>query len=82
MSIGTRTAVARLMTMNRPGVVIAIIAAAWTAPTQACSLCHSRLAEDVRAAVLGPDFWPTLAALLLPFPVLVAAVLLVRRATP
>ena len=59
-----------------------MIASCWITPVQACTLCHSRLAADVRAAVFGPDFWTNLGALLMPLPVLAAAVLLVRRATP
>jgi hypothetical protein len=47
-----------------------------------CTLCYSRVAQDVRAALFAADFWPNLAALLLPFPILAAAVLIVRRATP
>ena len=56
--------------------------AAWAAPALSCSLCYSRVAQDVRAALFAADFWPNLAALLLPFPILAAAVLLVRRASP
>jgi hypothetical protein len=40
------------------------------------------VALDVRAAVFGPDFWLHAGALLLPFPILIGAVLLVRRASP
>lgn len=48
----------------------------------ACTLCHSRTAEEVRAAVFGPGFWANAGALLLPVPVLLAAVFLVRRVSP
>jgi hypothetical protein len=49
------------------------------APAWACTLCHSRTAEDVRAAVFGADFWSNCTALILPVPVLLAATLAVRR---
>lgn len=52
------------------------------APAWACTLCHSRTAEQVRAAVLGPDFWVNVGALLSPVPVLLAAVLAARRCAP
>jgi hypothetical protein len=48
----------------------------------ACTLCHSRISEDVRAAVFGPDLWSNVAALLAPMPVLTIAVLLVRKISP
>lgn len=51
-------------------------------PSWACTLCHSRIAEDVRAIVLGQDFWPNLAALAMPFPLLAAAILFIRRIAP
>jgi hypothetical protein len=59
-----------------------IMSAGFATPAGACTLCYSRVAQDVRAAVLGPDFWLNIGALLLPFPILIAAVLLVRRASP
>ena len=49
------------------------------APASACTLCHSRLAEEVRAAVFGPDFWANVAAIVAPIPLLLAAVVTVRR---
>ena len=60
----------------------ALIAGGWTGSAWACTLCHSRAAEQVRAAVFGPDFWSNLGALAAPAPVLVAAVMLVRRVSP
>lgn len=51
-------------------------------PAWACTLCHSRLAEEVRAAVFGPDFWANAGALVSPVPVLLAGIWLVRRSTP
>jgi hypothetical protein len=48
----------------------------------ACTLCHSRTAEQVRAAVFGPDFWSNVGMLVLPLPVLLVAVVAVRRSMP
>ena len=48
----------------------------------ACTLCHSRTAENVRAAVFGPDFWGNVGALCSPVPMLVLAVFLVRKISP
>lgn len=56
------------------GAVVAPTASAW-----GCMLCHSDTAERVRASVLGTDFWFYAGALSAPVPVLIAAVLLVRR---
>lgn len=58
------------------------LAIASATPAWACTLCHSRLAEDVRAAVLGPDFWSNLAMLAAPAPILAGAVLIVRQVSP
>jgi len=61
----------------------ALVAGASVAgPAWACTLCHSRTGEAVRAAVFGPDFWTNLGTLVLPVPVLVGAVLLVREVSP
>jgi hypothetical protein len=68
--------------MNRGTWAASIAAAGWAAPVWSCTLCYSRVAQDVRAALFAADFWPNLAALLLPFPILAAAVLIVRRAAP
>lgn len=51
-------------------------------PAQACTLCHSRIAEDVRAAVFGPGFWSDAAMLVSPVPLLIAAVVAMRRYLP
>jgi hypothetical protein len=48
-------------------------------PAWACTLCHSRTAEAVRAAVLGPDFISNCAALAAPAPVLIMAAYATRR---
>lgn len=48
----------------------------------ACTLCHSRIAEDVRAAVFGPDLWDNVGALLLLVPILMVAVVLVQKLSP
>lgn len=47
----------------RPGPMLAI----------ACTLCHSATAEQVRAALLGPDLLANAAATLAPVPVLATA---------
>lgn len=56
----------------------AILALAATA-AGACPVCRSPLGAEVRAGLLGGDLARNLAATLLPFPVLGAVVLLVRR---
>lgn len=64
------------------GCVAATAASIATSPVHACTLCHSRMAEDVRAAVLGADFWTNSAILLLPVPILLAAAHAVLRSFP
>lgn len=54
----------------------------WATPAAACTLCHSDLAGQVRAAVFAGDFWSHAGALAAPVPILLAAVLLVRRCSP
>lgn len=44
------------------------------APAFACTLCHSDLAEQVRAALFGPDLLLNAAAVLAPVPVLLLAI--------
>ncbi len=51
-------------------------------PAHACTLCHSRISEEVRAAVLGAGFWGDAATLISPVPILVAAVIAIRRYLP
>ena len=48
-------------------------------PAAACTLCHSTVAEQVRAALFGADFWSNLGAVAAPAPLLIGAVLLVAR---
>jgi len=48
-------------------------------PAWACTLCHSRTAEEVRSAVFGSDFVSNLAALAAPAPVLVIAAYAARK---
>jgi len=62
--------------------IIAVATALPSCPLWACTLCHSRIAEEVRAIVLAHDFWSNIAALLLPFPIFGAAILFVRRIAP
>jgi hypothetical protein len=52
------------------------------AGAEACTLCHSRIADEVRAALSGADLWSNVAALLCPAAVLMAAVFLLRRYMP
>ena len=35
----------------------------------ACPLCHTDLGQQVRDGIFGPDFWPNLFFVLLPFPI-------------
>jgi hypothetical protein len=65
------------MKLAAPLVPLALILPA--APAWACTLCHSRTAEEVRAAVFGADFLSNVAALALPVPILVAAVIAARK---
>jgi hypothetical protein len=46
----------------------------------ACTLCHSTVADQVRAALLGPDLLTNAVAVLAPAPVLFAAIWLVPAA--
>jgi hypothetical protein len=62
-------------------LAVAALSAA-PSPAWACTLCHSRLADDVRAVVFGADMWINLAALFAPVPVLALGVVLARRAVP
>ena len=54
----------------RPGLMLAF----------ACTLCHSTVADQVRAALLGPDLLTNAVAVLAPAPVLFAAIWLVPGA--
>lgn len=62
--------------------VLALTSLMVAAPAWACTLCHSDTAERVRAEVFGPDFWLNAAALSAVFPVMAAAVVMVRKLTP
>jgi hypothetical protein len=44
----------------------------------ACTLCHSDLAREVRAAVFGHDFWLNVAVSVVPFAILAAIATLVH----
>ena len=46
----------------------------------ACTVCDTEVGEQVRAGIFNREFWPTLAAVLAPFPVLLAAAALVPAA--
>jgi hypothetical protein len=67
---------------SRIVVVGLVLVTQFQARAIACTLCHSRIAEDVRAAVFGADFWSNLGALFLPVPILLVTVLLVRKISP
>ena len=41
----------------------------------ACPVCATALGEQVRSGIFGPDFLSNLLAIMLPFPVLAAAVI-------
>ena len=59
--------------------LLALAFAFAAAPVSACTLCHSRLADEVRAAIFGPGFWADAGAVVSPIPLLLAAVFAVRR---
>ncbi len=59
--------------------LVAVIGGAFAPAALACPVCHSPLGAEVRAGLLGGDLVQNLAAILLPFPVLAAFVVLVRR---
>ncbi len=48
-------------------------------PALACTLCHSRVAEDVRARLFEPDFLVNLLAIASPAPILFGAIYLASR---
>lgn len=63
-------------------LLVIATAALGVSPALACTLCHSRTAQDVRATIFGPDFWTNVGAISSIVPVLVVAVLAVRRVSP
>lgn len=63
-----------------PFVIVAAVLG--MTPAMACTLCHSRTAQDVRAVVIGPDLWINVGMISAVIPVLVMAVLAVRRFSP
>lgn len=75
---GDRTLMMRMMA----GLVALIAAFFGASQALACTLCHSRTAEDVRAAIFGTDFWGNVGALFSPVPVFLLAVFLVRKISP
>jgi hypothetical protein len=50
--------------------------------TFACTLCHSEAAENVRAAIFGPNFWQNVGLTVLPFLVFVAIVACIYPGIP
>ena len=57
-------------------VLIALVTISSSA-AEACPICDTATGQQVRAAIFGGDFLPTLFAILLPFPVLLALIALV-----
>ena len=47
-----------------------------SASASACVVCDSETSQQVRAGVLSGEFWPTLAAVVAPFPVLLITIAL------
>ena len=68
--------------MRLPAPIPAAALALASSPAAACILCHSDSGIVLRAAVFGANFWPDLANVLVAFPALALAVLLVRRIAP
>jgi hypothetical protein len=54
----------RLKWIRLPVIVTALIA---QAPAAACTLCHTDIASEIRAGILGPDFWQNVGISILPF---------------
>ncbi len=46
----------------------------------ACTMCDTALGQQVRAGIFDDKFWPTLVAVLAPFPVLLVAAALAPAA--
>lgn len=59
--------------MLRTGTGFVASIALSTTALAACPLCHTSTGAQLRAALFGPGFWPTLLLCGLPFPVLLAA---------
>lgn len=53
-----------------------------SAPTLACTLCHSRVAQEVRARIFDTDFLLNLSMISLPVLILFGAVYFAARMTP
>jgi hypothetical protein len=60
-------------------LALALLVSLHAAPAQACTLCHTPTAREVRHHVLEHDFAGNLMALALPLPLLLAAVWLAGR---
>lgn len=46
----------------------------------ACTVCETDLGQQIRAGIFDGHFWPTLVAVLAPFPILLVAAALVPAA--
>jgi hypothetical protein len=63
-------------------LAVTTLAVACTSAASACTVCDSPPAEQVRARILDGQFATTLAAVLLPFPILLAVVAVIQVACP
>jgi hypothetical protein len=56
--------------------------AVWIPPVSACPLCESETGQQVREGIFNDDFGVNLLVTLLPFPVLIAIVVLLHYGLP
>jgi hypothetical protein len=56
--------------------------ALWISPVSACPLCESETGQKVRAGIFNDDFGFNLIVTFLPFPVLIAIVVLIHYGIP
>ena len=61
-------------------IVFLLLVLAWSA--RGCPLCHTRIGEDVRASVFGPDFSFNLIATVLPFAIFLGVTALIYFGAP
>ena len=47
-----------------------------------CTVCDSALGQEIRRGIFEEHFWSTLAAVIAPFPVLLAAIAAIHRLLP
>ena len=53
-----------------------------TSTAWACTVCDSETGQQVRAGILGDDFWTTLVGVIAPFPVLLILVAVYHYGVP